>query len=262
MGQGQRSDHTHADGRGADTDARRGHRPFRLRTYRLIRKISSALFSSDRHRTLLLLLLHPEDVPHHPRTRSAIKYRILQDCIRTAQRHVDEIRHRDNYVTFALLDRHDVDRRRLAALPRHQIRRAARRRLRPADGRHVAAARRTGPHASTSRIGVVRRTAGLLAGQGEDVGGGSGHLAIWPIIRFGAAQQPHRRIFRRAATTPYSTACRPTRASISAATGVCRYTPPATARWSWPSTATAAGNGYGYQVLVNHGFGYKTLRAT
>ena len=186
--------YTHADARGADTDARRGHRPVPPAhlpsdpqdTHRLHSRL-------DRQRTLLLLLLHPEDVPHHPRE----------------PRSGDQIPHpagphphgaaprgrntppRQLRLPFALLDRHDVDRRRLAALPRHQIRRAARRRLRPSDGRHVAAARRAGPYA-LPRIGVVRRTAGLLAGQGEDVGGGSGHLAHRP---FGAAQQPHRRIF-------------------------------------------------------------------
>ena len=91
--------YTHADARGADTDARRVTAPFRLRTYRLIRKIligfilvsiANVLFSYFFYTPKMYRILSDN-------REIVIRYRILQDRIRTAQRHVDEIRHRDNY---------------------------------------------------------------------------------------------------------------------------------------------------------------------
>ena len=75
--------------------------PFRLRTYRLIRKIligfilvsiANVLFSYFFYTPKMYRILRDN-------RETVIKYRILQDRIRTAQQRVDEIRHRDNYVS-------------------------------------------------------------------------------------------------------------------------------------------------------------------
>ena len=78
--------------------------PFRLRTYRLIRKIligfilvsiANVVFSYFFYTPKMYRILRDN-------RETVIKYRILQDRIRTAQRRVDEIRHRDNYVYRSL----------------------------------------------------------------------------------------------------------------------------------------------------------------
>ncbi len=78
--------------------------PFRLRTYRLIRKIligfilvsiANVVFSYFFYTPKMYRILRD----NHELT---IKYRILQDRIRTSQKRVDEIRHRDSYVYRAL----------------------------------------------------------------------------------------------------------------------------------------------------------------
>ena len=78
--------------------------PFRLRTYRLIRKIligfilvsiANVLFSYFFYTPKMYRILRDN-------RETVIKYRILQDRIRTAQQRVDEIRHRDNYVYRSL----------------------------------------------------------------------------------------------------------------------------------------------------------------
>ena len=78
--------------------------PFRLKTYRLIRKIligfilvsiANVLFSYFFYTPKMYRILRDN-------RETVIRYRILQDRIRTAQRRVDEIRHRDNYVYRSL----------------------------------------------------------------------------------------------------------------------------------------------------------------
>ena len=78
--------------------------PFRLRTYRLIRKIligfilvsiANVLFSYFFYTPKMYRILRDN-------RETVIRYRILQDRIRTAQQRVDEIRHRDNYVYRSL----------------------------------------------------------------------------------------------------------------------------------------------------------------
>ncbi|MFQ6940764.1 MAG: hypothetical protein ACLRSE_12295 [Alistipes finegoldii] len=194
MGQkGQRSD-THTLTHEAQTLTRDVvTAPFRLRTYRLIRKILIGFILVSIANVLFSYFFYTPKMYRIIRENRdlVIKYRILQDRIRTAQRHVDEIRHRDNYVYRSLFS---TDTMSIEGVwqPYPDTKYAA---LLDDDYAPLMVgtwrqARRAGPHA-LPRIGVVRRTAGLLAGQGEDVGGGSGHLAHRP---FGAAQQPHRRI--------------------------------------------------------------------
>ena len=185
--------HAGADTGSAGADARRGlgaFPPAHLppdpeNTHRLHPRL-------DRQRALLVLLLHPQDVPHHPR-QPRPGHQVPHPA--RPHTHLAAARGRNPpprqlRLPLALLDRHGVDRRRVAALPRHQIRRDGRGRLRPADGRHLEAARRAGPH-TLPRIGVLRRIAGIRPRQGENVVGDPGHLAHRPL---GAAQRPYRRL--------------------------------------------------------------------
>lgn len=77
---------------------------FRLKTYRLIRKIligfilvsiANVLFSYFFYTPKMYRILRDN-------RETVIRYRILQDRIRTARQQVDEIRHRDNFVYRAL----------------------------------------------------------------------------------------------------------------------------------------------------------------
>ena len=78
--------------------------PFRLKIYRLIRKILIGFILASLANFLFSYFFY---TPKMYRILSdnrelTIRYRILQDRIRTAQRKVDEIRHRDNGVYRAL----------------------------------------------------------------------------------------------------------------------------------------------------------------
>ena len=78
--------------------------PFRLKTYRLIRKILIGFILASLANFLFSYFFY---TPKMYRILSdnrelTIRYRILQDRIRTAQRRVDEIRHRDNGVYRSL----------------------------------------------------------------------------------------------------------------------------------------------------------------
>lgn len=78
--------------------------PFRLRTYRLIRKILLGFILVSIANVLFSYFFYTPKMYRIVRENRdmVIKYRILQDRIRTAQRKVDEIKHRDNYVYRSL----------------------------------------------------------------------------------------------------------------------------------------------------------------
>ena len=71
--------------------------PFRLRTYRLIRKILIGFILVSIANVLFSYFFYTPKMYRIIRDNRdlVIKYRILQDRIRTSQRRVDEIRHRD-----------------------------------------------------------------------------------------------------------------------------------------------------------------------
>lgn len=78
--------------------------PFRLRTYRLLRKILIGFILVSIANVLFSYFFYTPKMYRINRDNRelTIKYRILQDRIRTARRHVEEIRHRDNYVYRSL----------------------------------------------------------------------------------------------------------------------------------------------------------------
>lgn len=74
--------------------------PFRLRTYRLLRRILVGFILVSIANVLFSHLFYTPKMYRISRDNHdlIIRYRILGDRIRTAQRQLDEIRHRDNYV--------------------------------------------------------------------------------------------------------------------------------------------------------------------
>lgn len=78
--------------------------PFRLRTYRLIRKILIGFILVSIANVIFSYFFYTPKMYRIVRENRdlVIRYRILQDRIRTAQRKVDEIKHRDNYVYRSL----------------------------------------------------------------------------------------------------------------------------------------------------------------
>ncbi|WP_295936393.1 M23 family metallopeptidase [uncultured Alistipes sp.] len=78
--------------------------PFRLRTYRLIRKILIGFILVSIANVLFSYFFYTPKMYRINRDNRElmVRYRILQDRIRTAQRRVDEIRLRDNYVYRSL----------------------------------------------------------------------------------------------------------------------------------------------------------------
>lgn len=73
---------------------------FRLRTYRLIRKILIGFILVSIANVLFSYFFYTPKIYRINRDNREliIRYRILQERIRTAQRRVDAVRHRDNYV--------------------------------------------------------------------------------------------------------------------------------------------------------------------
>lgn len=78
--------------------------PFRLRTYRLLRRILVGFILVSIANVLFSYFFYTPKMYRINRENRelVLKYRILQDRIRTAQRRVDEIRHRDNNVYRSL----------------------------------------------------------------------------------------------------------------------------------------------------------------
>ncbi|MEG2240427.1 MAG: M23 family peptidase, partial [Alistipes sp.] len=78
--------------------------PFRLRTYRLLRKILIGFILVSIVNMLFSYFFYTPKMYRINRDNRelVIKYRIMQDRIATAQRKVSEIKHRDNYVYRSL----------------------------------------------------------------------------------------------------------------------------------------------------------------
>ena len=79
---------------------------FRLRTYRLIRKILIGFILVSIANVLFSYFFYTPKIYRINRDNREliIRYRILQERIRTAQRRVDAVRHRDNYVYLSLIN--------------------------------------------------------------------------------------------------------------------------------------------------------------
>ena len=78
--------------------------PFRLRTYRVIRKILIIFIAVSIVNVVFANVFYTPKMYRILRENSELvfKYRLLQDKIRAEQRKLDEIHHRDNFVYRAL----------------------------------------------------------------------------------------------------------------------------------------------------------------
>lgn len=105
MGEKGRTSGAHDLTRGAEALTREVvSAPFRLRTYRLLRKILVGFILVSIANVLFSYFFYTPKMYRINRDNHdlVIRYRILQDRIRTAQRRLDDIRHRDNYVYRSL----------------------------------------------------------------------------------------------------------------------------------------------------------------
>lgn len=232
--------------------------PFRLRTYRLIRKIligfilvsiANVLFSYFFYTPKMYRILRDN-------RETVIRYRILQDRIRTAQKRVDEIRHRDNYVYRSLFS---TDTMSIEGVwqPYPDTKYAA---LLDDDYAPLMVG-------TWRQLDALARTLYLesvsfdeLQAFSQDKEKMSAAVpAIWPIDR-SALHNNHIGAF---SPRRYHPVLHRVQAHTGVDFGCDRGTPVYATGDGEVELAVGSGynGGYGYQVLVNHGFGYKTRYA-
>ena len=231
--------------------------PFRLRTYRLIRKIligfilvsiANVVFSYFFYTPKMYRILRDN-------RETVIKYRILQDRIRTAQRRVDEIRHRDNYVYRS---RFSTDTLSIPGVwqpyPDSKYAAIAEDEYAPlmvGTWRQLDALARTIYLESVSFDELQQ-----LSKNKEQLS--AAVPAIWPIER-NALHNNHIGAFNMRRMHPVLGYVRPHKGIDL---GCDRGTPVYATGDAVVEIASAGGNGgYGHMVLLNHEFGYKTRYA-
>ena len=232
--------------------------PFRLRTYRLIRKILIGFILVSIANVLFSYFFYTPKMYRIIRENRdlVIKYRILQDRIRTAQRHVDEIRHRDNYVYRSLFS---TDTMSIEGVwqPYPDTKYAA---LLDDDYAPLMVG-------TWRQLDALARTLYLesvsfdeLQAFSQDKEKMSAAVpAIWPIDR-SALHNNHIGAF---SPRRYHPVLHRVQAHTGVDFGCDRRTPVYATGDGEVELAVGSGynGGYGYQVLVNHGFGYKTRYA-
>ncbi len=231
--------------------------PFRLRTYRLIRKIligfilvsiANVVFSYFFYTPKMYRILRDN-------RETVIKYRILQDRIRTAQRRVDEIRHRDNYVYRSLFSTDTLSipgvwqpypDSKYAAIAEDEYAP-----LMVGTWRQLDALARTIYLESVSFDELQQ-----LSKNKEQLS--AAVPAIWPIER-NALHNNHIGAFNMRRMHPVLGYVRPHKGIDL---GCDRGTPVYATGDAVVEIASAGGNGgYGHMILLNHEFGYKTRYA-
>ena len=231
--------------------------PFRLRTYRLIRKIligfilvsiANVVFSYFFYTPKMYRILRDN-------RETVIKYRILQDRIRTAQRRVAEIRHRDSYVYRSLFSTDTLSipgvwqpypASKYAAIAEDEYAP-----LMVGTWRQLDALARTIYLESVSFDELQQ-----LSKNKEQLS--AAVPAIWPIER-NALHNNHIGAFNMRRMHPVLGYVRPHKGIDL---GCDRGTPVYATGDAVVEIASAGGNGgYGHMVLLNHEFGYKTRYA-
>ena len=232
--------------------------PFRLRTYRLIRKILIGFILVSIANVLFSYFFYTPKMYRIIRDNRdlVIKYRILQDRIRTSQRRVDEIRHRDNYVYRSLFSTDTVS---IDGVWQPYP-----------DTKYAAMA---GDDFAPLMVGTWKQLDALarilylesvsfdeLQAFARDKEKMSAAIpAIWPIDR-SALHNNHIGAFSARRMHPVLGYIRP---HTGIDFGCDRGTPVYATGDAVVETASASGfnGGYGKQVLLNHEFGYKTRYA-
>ena len=231
--------------------------PFQLRTYRLIRKIligfilvsiANVVFSYFFYTPKMYRILRDN-------RETVIKYRILQDRIRSAQQRVDEIRHRDNYVYRSLFSTDTLSipgvwqpypDSKYAAMAEDEYAP-----LMIGTWRQLDALARTIYLESVSFDELQQ-----LSKNKEQLS--AAVPAIWPIER-SALHNNHIGAFNMRRMHPVLGYIRPHRGIDL---GCDRGTPVYATGDAVVEAASTGGNGgYGHMVLLNHEFGYKTRYA-
>ena len=224
--------------------------PFRLRTYRLIRKILIGFILVSIANVLFSYFFYTPKMYRIIRDNRdlVIKYRILQDRIRTSQRRVDEIRHRDNYVYRSLFS---TDTLSIPGVwqPYPDSKYAP---LMVGTWRQLDALARTIYLESVSFDELQQ-----FSKNKEQLS--AAVPAIWPIDR-SALHNNHIGAFSARRMHPVLGYIRP---HTGIDFGCDRGTPVYATGDAVVETASASGfnGGYGKQVLLNHEFGYKTRYA-
>lgn len=231
--------------------------PFRLRTYRLIRKILIGFILVSIANVVFSYFFYTPKMYHILRDNreTVIKYRILQDRIRTAQRRVDEIRHRDNYVYRSLFSTDTLSipgvwqpysDSKYAAIAEDEYAP-----LMVGTWRQLDALARTIYLESVSFDELQQ-----LSKNKEQLS--AAVPAIWPIER-NALHNNHIGAFNMRRMHPVLGYVRPHKGIDL---GCDRGTPVYATGDAVVEIASAGGNGgYGHMVLLNHEFGYKTRYA-
>ena len=232
--------------------------PFRLKTYRLIRKIligfilvsiANVLFSYFFYTPKMYRILQEN-------RETEIRYRILQDRIRAAQRRVDEIRHRDSYVYRALFSTDTI------SIPGVWNPYPDSKYAPMADDEYaplmVGTWRQIDALARTLYLeSVSMDELQLLSKNKEQLS--AAVPAIWPIDRK-ALHNNHIGAFN---PRRYHPVLHRVVAHTGVDFGCDRGTPVYATGDATVELAQSAGynGGYGHQVLLNHEFGYKTRYA-
>ena len=209
--------------------------PFRLRTYRLIRKILIGFILVSIANVLFSYFFYTPKMYRIIRDNRdlVIKYRILQDRIRTSQRRVDEIRHRDNYVYRSLFSTDTVS---------------------------IDGVWQPYPDTKYARILYLESVSfdELQAFARDKEKMSAAIPAIWPIDR-SALHNDHIGAFNLRRMHPVLGYIRPHKGIDL---GCDRGTPVYATGDAVVEVASSGGNGgYGHMVLLNHEFGYKTRYA-
>ena len=232
--------------------------PFRLRTYRVIRKILIIFIAVSIVNVVFANVFYTPKMYRILRENSELvfKYRLLQDKIRAEQRKLDEIHHRDNFVYRALFS---ADTLNIGGI------------YTPYPASKYAAL--AGDEYAPLMIGTwqqldafgrqLYRTSvsfdelQILAKNKENMS--TAIPAIWPIDR-SALHNNHIGAFSARRMHPVLGYIRP---HTGIDFGCDRGTPVYATGDAVVETASASGfnGGYGKQVLLNHEFGYKTRYA-
>ena len=232
--------------------------PFRLRTYRVIRKILIIFIAVSIVNVVFANVFYTPKMYRILRENSELvfKYRLLQDKIRAEQRKLDEIHHRDNFVYRALFS---ADTLNIGGI------------YTPYPASKYAAL--AGDEYAPLMIGTwqqldafgrqLYRTSvsfdelQILAKNKENMS--TAIPAIWPIDR-SALHNNHIGAF---SPRRYHPVLHRVQAHTGVDFGCDRGTPVYATGDGEVELAVGSGynGGYGYQVLVNHGFGYKTRYA-
>lgn len=230
---------------------------FRLRTYRLIRKILIGFILVSIANVLFSYFFYTPKIYRINRDNREliIRYRILQERIRTAQRRVDAVRHRDNYVYRPLFSTDTLSlpgiwqpypASKYAPLEEDEFAP-----LMISTWRQLDALARTLYLESVSMDELQ-----TLSQDKEQLA--AAVPAIWPIDR-SALHNDHIGAFNLRRMHPVLGYIRPHKGIDL---GCDRGTPVYATGDAVVEVASSGGNGgYGHMVLLNHEFGYKTRYA-